>query len=575
MVKIAILYIMIILSAATYGFEKIGSYYGDNPENLIKPVSLDFDKQGNLYVLDYTGGKIVIFDNNFKYIESIGGFNSPSSISIWENKIFVTETLYDRVIIYDMLTKKRKNFGNKGMREGEFNHPGKVCFYNNKIIIPDDYNFRIQIFDSNMKYDSEIILPKYGYLHEASYSNNYILFNNNGIMNIYDKKNKKNYLYNLNKKLTEDKKEYGEVNDFFVHKNKLFWFDLKKGFFFAKNKKDEEIKTDIKNEFSIIQFWKGAYREGAYYYFSGKKLYSFNPETRKNSFIKNMSVKKENEFIEPADIKRDSNGNIYVLDKVSGYIMKYDRKGKFQSNFINCGFYPTSFFFDKFDNIYVAVAGERCIKKYSITGSLISTFGNFSSNLKGIKKVEEANEQSEINYLGITMDSEGYIYVADAKAYKVYIYDQSFYLKNQFGKKASIVSVVKGKKEAGTFGWDEKSSYGINDIAVYDGKSYIIDGYYNRINIFNKNGFISYFEDSFSEKGVTSICIKDKKIYVTDTLNFNIKVYDLNLKKIKDISFLKDGLMPYKISGNMVLCRKVASNYKERYVIILLKENEL
>lgn len=575
MVKIAILYMMIILSAATYSFEKIGSYYGDNPENLIKPVSLDFDAQGNLYVLDYTGGKIVVFDKNFKYTESIGGFNNPSFISIGGNKIFVTETLYDRVVIYDILTKKRKYFGNRGMREGEFNHPGKICFYNNKIFITDEYNFRVQIFDSNMKYESEIILPKYNYLYEASYSNNYILFNKNGIINIYDKKNRKNYLYDLNKKLLYDKNEYGEVNDFFVHKNRLFWVDLKNGLFFTKNSKNEEIKTGIKNEFSIIQFWSGMYREGVYYYISDRKLYSFNPETKKNIMIKNMRIKKDDEFIEPADIKRDGAGNIYVLDKISGYIMKYDKKGKFQSNFINCGFYPTSFFFDKFDNIYVAVAGERCIKKYSITGSLISTFGKFNSNLKGLKRIEETDEQNGISYLGITMDNEGYIYVADTKGYKVYIYDQSFYLKNQFGKKASIVSVVKGRKETGSFGWDEKSSYGINDIAVYDGKSYVIDGYYNRINIFNKKGFLSYFEDNFSEKGMTSISVKNKKIYVTDTLNFKINVYDLNLKKIKEISLLEDGLMPYKISGNMVLCRKVASNYKERYVIILLKENEL
>ena len=82
MLKIAVLYIMIMFSALVYGYEKIGSYYGDNPENLKKPVSLEIDSNGNFYVLDYTGGKIVVFDKNYKYKESIGGFNNPSSISI-------------------------------------------------------------------------------------------------------------------------------------------------------------------------------------------------------------------------------------------------------------------------------------------------------------------------------------------------------------------------------------------------------------------------------------------------------------------------------------------------------------
>ncbi len=194
--------------------------------------------------------------------------------------------------------------------------------------------------------------------------------------------------------------------------------------------------------------------------------------------------------------------------------------------------------------------------------------------IKSNPKIEK-NSNKNIGNLKVITDKEGYVYILDSLDYKVKKFDQFFNLKAEIGKKASVLSVFNDKKESGTFGWDELKKDNLSDFYVYQEKIYILDNYYGRVNIFQNEKFISSFEDKFSKNGLNGMFIKNNRIYITDTYNFKISVYSLDLKKIKEISFLEKGLMPLKIYEELVICEKVTDSFSKKYIIVKLKENEL
>ena len=135
--------------------------------------------------------------------------------------------------------------------------------------------------------------------------------------------------------------------------------------------------------------------------------------------------------------------------------------------------------------------------------------------------------------------------------------------------------MVNSKKENGSFGWDERSKDNLTDFFVYDEKSYILDNYYNRINVFENGKLTKVFEDNFSKNGLNGIYINNKKIYIADSYNFKIIIYSMDFKKLKEIDFLDKGLMPVKIYEELVICEKISDSFSKSYVIVKLKENEL
>lgn len=142
---------------------KIGA---EEPGQLIKPLGLDVDRQGNLYVADAGAKAILVYDRDGKYLRKIGSvkekwFERLTSVTVDPkgDRIYVVdiggvETEAHRVRVFDAQSGKHLfDFGKRGVGAGEFNLPRDVAVGRDGLLyVVDGGNFRIQVFDRNGKY---------------------------------------------------------------------------------------------------------------------------------------------------------------------------------------------------------------------------------------------------------------------------------------------------------------------------------------------------------------------------------------------------------------------------------------
>jgi sugar lactone lactonase YvrE len=123
-------------------------------EDLVSPIGIAVDKNGDIYISDSVLKKIFIFNREGKYIKETGSpemFIRPAGIAIDEDRIYIVDTHAHKVFIF--LKKDGKfllAFGGNGTGKGEFNYPTNIFIGKDGLLyITDSLNFRIQIFDSN------------------------------------------------------------------------------------------------------------------------------------------------------------------------------------------------------------------------------------------------------------------------------------------------------------------------------------------------------------------------------------------------------------------------------------------
>ena len=142
-----------------------GDAEGDG--QIYKPLGLDLDRHGNLYVADATRKAILAYDPQGKYRMSIVGkdlFDRLSSVTVDQDgeRILVVDiggvsSENHRVRIFDAKTGKHLfDIGKRGSGPGEFNLPRDVAIGKDKrIYVVDGGNFRVQVFDWNGKFIKE------------------------------------------------------------------------------------------------------------------------------------------------------------------------------------------------------------------------------------------------------------------------------------------------------------------------------------------------------------------------------------------------------------------------------------
>lgn len=144
-----------------------GRYFkiGDDPLGpLTKPLGLDVDAVGNLYVADGTAKTIMVYSRDGKYLRRIGGpkvFERLSSVTVdaGGGRLFVTDiggvaSDQHKIHVFDINDGKHLfDLGKRGIGPGEFNLPRDVAIgANGQIYIVDGGNFRVQVFDRNGKF---------------------------------------------------------------------------------------------------------------------------------------------------------------------------------------------------------------------------------------------------------------------------------------------------------------------------------------------------------------------------------------------------------------------------------------
>lgn len=130
---------------------------------LTKPLGLDVDDQGRLFVCDGTAKRVVVFSRDGEYITAIGGedeFERPSGLAVSRDgsRIYVVDTggvrsQNHRVRVFGFDGAHVTDIGTRGSGPGEFNLPLNADLDSNGVLrVLDTGNFRVEAFSPEMKF---------------------------------------------------------------------------------------------------------------------------------------------------------------------------------------------------------------------------------------------------------------------------------------------------------------------------------------------------------------------------------------------------------------------------------------
>jgi len=136
----------------------------DGLGQLAKPIGLDVDAAGNLYVADITLKSILVYGPDRRFLRRIGGdkwFTRLTSVTVdpagkrlYAVDIGGVTSEQHMVRVFDALTGAHlSDIGKRGSGPGEFNLPRDVAIgLNGRLYVVDGGNFRVVVFDRDGKY---------------------------------------------------------------------------------------------------------------------------------------------------------------------------------------------------------------------------------------------------------------------------------------------------------------------------------------------------------------------------------------------------------------------------------------
>lgn len=145
--------------AGKYG--KIGDE--DGPGGLIKPIGLDVDAAGNLYVADITQKAVLVYGPDGKFLRKIGerAFSRLSSVTVdaegkrlYAVDIGGVQSDQHMVRVFDAVSGAHlMDIGKRGSGPGEFNLPRDLAIgRDGRLYVVDGGNFRVVVFDASGRY---------------------------------------------------------------------------------------------------------------------------------------------------------------------------------------------------------------------------------------------------------------------------------------------------------------------------------------------------------------------------------------------------------------------------------------
>lgn len=136
----------------------------EGPGQLIKPIGLDVDGEGRLYVADISAKAIVVFGPDRQFLRRIGGekwFSRLASVTVdpQGERVYAVDlggvtTDQHRVRVFDARSGEHlMDIGRRGSGPGEFNLPRDLAIgVGGRLYVVDGGNFRVMVFDREGRY---------------------------------------------------------------------------------------------------------------------------------------------------------------------------------------------------------------------------------------------------------------------------------------------------------------------------------------------------------------------------------------------------------------------------------------
>jgi DNA-binding beta-propeller fold protein YncE len=136
----------------------------EGPGQLIKPIGLDVDAAGNLYVADIGAKAIVVYGPDRNFLRRIGGekwFSRVSSVTVdpQGQRVYAVDlggvtSEQHRVRVFDAVSGEHlMDIGRRGNGPGEFNLPRDLAIgLHGRLYVVDGGNFRVNVYDKEGRY---------------------------------------------------------------------------------------------------------------------------------------------------------------------------------------------------------------------------------------------------------------------------------------------------------------------------------------------------------------------------------------------------------------------------------------
>jgi DNA-binding beta-propeller fold protein YncE len=136
----------------------------DGMGQLVKPIGLDVDAAGNLYVADIGAKAVMVYGPDRQFLRRIGGDKwftrlasvtvDPAGKRVYAVDIGGVSSEQHMVRVFDAVSGAHlQDIGRRGSGPGEFNLPRDLAIgLNGRLYVVDGGNFRVVVFDREGKY---------------------------------------------------------------------------------------------------------------------------------------------------------------------------------------------------------------------------------------------------------------------------------------------------------------------------------------------------------------------------------------------------------------------------------------
>ena len=128
--------------------------FGNGPNQLKDPRDIDFDSEGNIYVVDYREDQVLVFSEDGQYLRHFGQWDEgedelsgPAELCVSRDYVYVTEYYNNRVSVFCTSGEFVDSFGKEGSGRGELHWPWGIAIDQDGFVLVSDHdNNCIQVF---------------------------------------------------------------------------------------------------------------------------------------------------------------------------------------------------------------------------------------------------------------------------------------------------------------------------------------------------------------------------------------------------------------------------------------------